>query len=78
KNLNRRERRVPRVFKNFLIFIRDIINSRQMIWQMTVSDFKATYLGSYLGIVWAFIQPMPDFPCSAWVYLQTLPTTSPS
>ncbi|MEI6056986.1 MAG: ABC transporter permease [Lentisphaerota bacterium] len=47
-----------RVFKNFLIFIRDIINSRQMIWQMTVSDFKATYLGSYLGIVWAFIQPI--------------------
>jgi lipopolysaccharide transport system permease protein/teichoic acid transport system permease protein len=26
--------------------------------QLTVRDFKAKYLGSYLGLLWAFIQPL--------------------
>lgn len=28
-----------------------------MIWDLTKKDFKQRYLGSYLGILWAFIQP---------------------
>ena len=37
--------------------IRDIIANRKFLWQMTKRDFKQRYLGSYLGILWAFIQP---------------------
>ena len=28
-----------------------------LLWQMTKRDFRQRYLGSYLGILWAFIQP---------------------
>lgn len=44
--------------KNILIFLRDIIKSRKLIWQMTKRDFKADFLGSYFGLAWAFIQPL--------------------
>lgn len=45
--------------KNFypLVLIEDIIINRKLLWQMTKRDFKQRYLGSYLGILWAFIQP---------------------
>ena len=47
-----------RKFYNILFgLIRDIIANRKFLWQMTLRDFKQRYLGSYLGILWAFIQP---------------------
>lgn len=35
----------------------DIINNRNLIIEMTKTDFQTRYLGSYLGIFWAFVQP---------------------
>ncbi len=48
-----------RTMKNFypLVLIRDIFTNRKLLWQLTKRDFKERYLGSYLGILWAFIQP---------------------
>lgn len=43
--------------KQFFIFLIDIFNSRHLILELTKNDFKKRYLGSYLGILWAFIQP---------------------
>lgn len=43
--------------KRFFEFIRDLFRNRWLIWQLTKKDFKNKYLGSYLGIIWAFIQP---------------------
>ena len=37
--------------------IRNIVANRKLLWQMTKRDFRQRYLGSYLGILWAFIQP---------------------
>ena len=37
--------------------IRDIIVNRKFLWQMMIRDFKQRYITSYLGILWAFIQP---------------------
>lgn len=37
--------------------IRGIFQNRKLLWQMTKRDFRQRYLGSYLGILWAFIQP---------------------
>ena len=38
-------------------FIKDLVESRQVIWDLTKKDLKQRYLGSYLGVLWAFIQP---------------------
>lgn len=49
------------VFRNilhFYIFILDIIKSRRMILELSKKDFQSRYLGSYLGIVWAFANPL--------------------
>ena len=39
------------------MFLLDIIKSRKLIFELTKKDFQARYLGSYLGILWAFVQP---------------------
>lgn len=44
--------------EDFIIFIRDIINSRKLIFKLAKNDFKVRYTGSYLGVIWAFIQPI--------------------
>ena len=43
--------------KNFFFFLRDLINSRTLIISLTKNDFRTKYLGSYLGLIWAFINP---------------------
>ena len=35
----------------------DIYTDRDMFWDLAKNDFQARFAGSYLGIVWAFIQP---------------------
>jgi len=42
---------------NFFQFLVDVIQSRAVIYELTKQDFKAKYLGSYLGLVWAFVSP---------------------
>lgn len=39
-------------------FVLDIYRGRELLWELTKKDFQIRYLGSYLGILWAFIQPM--------------------
>lgn len=38
--------------------IKEIVGSRVLIWNLSKNDFKTKYAGSYLGIIWAFIQPV--------------------
>ncbi len=42
---------------HFLKFLLDLYRNRVLIIQLTERDFKTRYLGSYLGLLWAFIQP---------------------
>lgn len=44
--------------KEFLHYIRDIKESRRVLLKLAINDFKVKYAGSYLGIIWAFIQPI--------------------
>jgi ABC-type polysaccharide/polyol phosphate export permease len=44
--------------KQLYCFLKDIMISRRLIVELTEKDFKTRYLGSYLGILWAFIQPL--------------------
>lgn len=44
--------------KSVLILVQDLYNSKTLIWSLAKNDFKTKYAGSYLGIIWAFIQPV--------------------
>lgn len=45
-------------YKRIFAFLNDIIRSRRLIFELAKKDLKNRYLGSYLGIIWAFVQPM--------------------
>ncbi len=40
-----------------LDFLKAIIKNRTLLWSLTKNDFKQRYLGNFLGVAWAFIQP---------------------
>lgn len=45
------------IFTQFYYFFSDLLKGRKVILELTKKDFQAKYIASYLGIVWAFIQP---------------------
>lgn len=44
--------------KDFTNFLQHIYNSRELLCSLIKNDFRKQYLGSYLGLVWAFAQPI--------------------
>ncbi|MBS5932228.1 MAG: ABC transporter permease [Clostridiales bacterium] len=44
--------------KIILTFIRDLYQNRRLAYDLAKNDFKTKYAGSYLGIIWAYIQPI--------------------
>ena len=46
------------MIRHFINFLLDLYRNRSLILQLTIRDFKSRYLGSYLGLLWAFIQPV--------------------
>ncbi|SCW85368.1 teichoic acid transport system permease protein [Paenibacillus tianmuensis] len=38
-------------------FIVDVLRNQKLIFELAKKDFKTRFLGSYLGILWAFVQP---------------------
>jgi lipopolysaccharide transport system permease protein/teichoic acid transport system permease protein len=44
--------------KGFLDFWTKLYLKRKIIFQMALEDFHKQYTGSFLGIIWAFIQPL--------------------
>lgn len=36
----------------------ELYQNRKLIWKLSINDFKTRYAGSYLGMVWAFVQPV--------------------
>ena len=39
-------------------FVKEVWNSRELIFRLAKNDFKTKYAGSYFGIIWAFVQPI--------------------
>ena len=58
-----------RYFHMFFSFVVDLYRNREIIWDLTRKDFQQRYLGSYLGILWAFIQPAITV-CIFWFVFQ--------
>ena len=42
----------------FMVLPIELYHNRGMIWKLSKNDFKTRYAGSYLGIFWAFVQPI--------------------
>lgn len=49
---------IIRHFNLFLELPIDFVKNRKLILSLSKNDFKTKFAGSYLGIVWAFIQPV--------------------
>ncbi len=45
------------MLKNFFLFLQDAYHRRELIVRLAKRDFISRYLGSYLGLVWAFVHP---------------------
>lgn len=43
---------------NLLKLAKELLENRKMIFSLGKNDFKTRFAGSYLGIIWAFIQPI--------------------
>lgn len=37
---------------------KELYQSRELIWKLAKNDFKKRYAGSYLGFLWALVQPV--------------------
>lgn len=44
--------------KKILTLPMELYQNKALIWKLARNDFKTKYAGSYLGIIWAFIQPV--------------------
>lgn len=52
----------------------ELLQNRQLIWKLAKNDFKTRYAGSYLGIVWAFVQPVITVLLYWFVFTVALPS----
>jgi len=48
--------------------VKNVIKSRELIWQLFKRDFFAAYKKSFIGITWIFISPIMGI--ISWVFLQ--------
>lgn len=44
--------------KMFFDFLKELSEKKDVVSELTRRDFKANYLGSHLGIIWAFLLPL--------------------
>ena len=55
-------------FETWAVMAKNIVNSRELIWQLFKRDFFASYKKSFIGITWIFIAPIAGI--ISWVFLQ--------
>ncbi|WP_160683788.1 ABC transporter permease [Clostridium sp. C2-6-12] len=63
--------------KSVLLLIQELNNNRTLIWNLSKNDFKTKYAGSYLGITWAFVQPIVTILVYWFVFQFGLRASSP-
>ncbi len=54
--------------KTWAVMVKNILKSRELIWQLFKRDFLASYKKSFIGITWIFISPIVGI--ISWVFLQ--------
>ncbi|MFD7523223.1 ABC transporter permease [Paenibacillus chitinolyticus] len=58
-------------------FIKDIYKLRRVVFSLARNDFKARYVGSYFGLLWAFISPLMTIMVYWFVFEQGLKVSAP-
>lgn len=48
-----------------IAYFSEIIRNRKLVFNLSKNDFKTKFAGSYLGIIWAFVQPIVTI-CVYW------------
>ena len=61
------------MYDKIVILPVELFQNRQLIWKLAKNDFKTRYAGSYLGIVWAFVQPVITVLLYWFVFSVALP-----
>ncbi len=46
------------LYDKIIVLPAELYQNRRLIWKLAKNDFKTRFAGSYLGIVWAFVQPV--------------------
>ena len=54
--------------KKIIKLYNEIIDDRKIIINLTKTDFKAKYSGSYFGVFWAFVQPIVTIAIYTFVF----------
>lgn len=52
----------------------ELYQSRKLIWRLAKDDFKRRYAGSYMGAVWAMVQPVVTVVMYYFVFEVLMPT----
>lgn len=45
-------------YDRLIVLPKELLQNRKLIWKLAKNDFKKRYAGSYLGMIWAFVQPV--------------------
>lgn len=64
-------------YKYVYILKSSLIDNKKLLMRLSVNDFKTKYAGSYLGITWAFIQPVVTILVYWFVFQFGLKSQSP-
>ena len=54
-------------FQTWSVMAKNVINSKELIWQLFKRDFFASYKKSFIGITWIFVAPIMGI--ASWVFL---------
>ncbi|MGD9107311.1 MAG: hypothetical protein PVJ87_10780, partial [Desulfobacterales bacterium] len=54
-------------FETWVVMAKNIVKSRELIWQLFKRDFFASYKKSFIGITWIFVAPIMG--SVSWVFL---------
>jgi len=46
------------LYDKITILPRELYQNRKLIWKLAKNDFKTRYAGSYMGMIWAMVQPV--------------------
>lgn len=64
-------------FNDFLTFLKHILTNNKLIVTLIKNDFKKQYFGSYLGLFWAYAQPV-TFIAVIWFVFEVGFRSAPS
>lgn len=63
-----------KMYEKIIILPIELYQNRRLIWKLAINDFKTRYAASYLGIIWAFVQPVVTVLLYWFVFTVALPS----